>query len=1205
MAYSDAEPITKVNILHTDISRLITDLAVENILPGVLPFLSRDEQEKIEGARTQSERSLILIDCLDRRTTCQSYEAFNAFMKILGGTQPELFTALVGRSPTPSEVDSCVKKYSIELKKNITETGHKTDSLLDEEIDFDTQYIQLKLIPSTPCVKSFAKTDTEDLYLSGHGVSLPHQYQKHISEVKEGGANIPVCNVLNVGKVQAKRVLLSGRAGVGKTTTLQWLAQQWASDGWATQFTLLFLIQLRMLSNTHTNNISAIELLTLYGLFQLTAEGSQQVLYSWLKIAADRVVILMDGLDEIAEFSEKVKNCPKITDLNQKAHPIDLCINIIRGDLLPGRTIIYMSRPFTGLSTLNTDTAFEILGLTQKQVKEYVEKRHHTRAEYVMSVLYRNPLLMSVCGITFYCMAVSTLLSEGVEMFDEEIKTYTRLTAFIIVQYVTRKLPDWPFVIQVRSYFPKLAHLAEIGIFQSKQNQGLSRLVFNEYDLCEVGLTPSDLESVKKGGILNIKEVKAGKRNYIYAEFLHLTTQEMLAVAHLLSKPLPTEEVLRDVFSSNQFNMARMYLFGFQHDKESHWIKDVCRAVSPSGLCADGDNSAHISEFLKSLCTGQENKLRVCQLVHESQMEDLARLVVDYVAPDGVLTIEHTPMTAIDVGAIAFVCACPHALNQITTRWVNADDTVIEVMSSTLIQPHITSLQSLNISYSMTAEGAQTLSKIIQHSTCLETLDVSFNQIGDNGALALGEVLHTNNSLQVLDVTFNAIGDDGAKALAEALHVNTSLKTLHLMGNNIGVEGAVSFSEALVYNQTLQELNVSNNHIGANGARALAEVLHTNNSLHELEVSPNEIGVDGVKALAEALHVNKTLKTLHLLSNEIGWDGAVSLSEALVHNQTLQELDVSWNHIGVSGARALAEALHTNNSLRVLDVSHNDIGDDGAKALAEALHTNNSLQVLDVSGNDIGDDSAKALAETLHINNSLQVLDVSDNDIGDNGAKALAETLHINNSLQVLDVSDNDTGDDGAKALAEALHTNNSLQVLNVSHNDIWDDGAKALAEALHTNNSLQVLNVSHNDIWDDGAKALAEALHTNNSLQELNVSCNAIGDDGAKALAEALHTNNSLQELNVSCNAIGDDGAKALAETLHTNSSLKVLDVSDTGLCVDGAKALAEALHTNNSLQELNVLLNTIGDDGAKALTEALHTNNSLRVLNMSKNWG
>ena len=1023
MAYSDAEPITNVNILQTEISRLVEDLVVENVLPGVLPFLSRDEQDKIEGGKTQSERSLLLINCLDHRNTCQSFEAFNAFMMTLAGTQPELFTILVNRPATPVEVDICVKKYSIELKKRIAETGHKTDSPLDEAIDFDTQYIQLHIIKNHSGGARFAKTDTEDLYQSGNEESLPHQYQKRLSEVENRGAKVPICNILNIGKTQAKRVLLSGRAGVGKTTTLQWLAQQWAPGRWATGFTLLFLIQLRMLSNTYTNNISAIELLTLYGFFQLTTEGSQQVLYSWLKNAADRVVILVDGLDEIAGFSQKLKNCLQITDLNQKAHPIDLCINIIRGDLLPGCTIIFTSRPFTGLCTLSTDTVLEILGLTHKQVKEYVEKKYHKRSEHVMSVLHRNPMLMSVCGITFYCMAVSTLLSQGIEILDEEVKTYTRLTAFIIVQYVTRKLSEWPFVIQVRSYFPKLAHLAEIGIFQSKENQGLPRLIFNEYDLSEVGLTPSDLESVKKGGILNIKEVKTGKRNYIYAEFLHLTMQEMLAVAHLLPKPSRTEEVLRDVFSSNQFNMARMYLFGLQYDEGSDWIMDVCRAVSPSGLCADSDNSANISEFLKTLCTGQMNKLLVCQLVHESQMEELARSVVDYVAPDGVLTIERTPMTAIDVGAVAFVCQYPQTLTNIILKGVNADKTFMKVMSSFLIQPHITSLQSL---------------------------DVSNNYIGSEGAVTLAAAVHQSHCLKELDISYNrCIGDDGAKALAEALLVNVNLICLCVMANGIGVDGMLALAKAMFTNTSLKQLDVSYNVGDESSRQKCFSEISTQKSVIFIGMKP-----DGTET---ATQTETVTQDLHIEKCE-------------------QELNFSGSYICDNGAKTLARALCTNERLTALYLQMNGIGPDGAKALADALHTNPCLQALDLEYNQISDEGTKALARTFCTNKSLTTLDLRTNDIGPDGAKALAEALHTNTCLQELELSGNYIGDEGAKALARALCTNECLTTFGLRINYIGPEGAKALAEAMNTNRCLRILDVSINPIGDEGIKAIVTA---------------------------------------------------------------------------------------------------------------------------------
>ena len=1078
MAYSDAEPITNIYILKSEFSRLITDLAVENILPGVLPFLSRDEQDKIEGAGTQSERSLLLIGCLIHRTACQSYEAFNVFFKILAGIQPDLFTELVGRPPTSSEFDFCIREHSKEMKRIIKDTGHKID---DEEIDVDTQYIQLYFTHQRPCWEQYLYADED---------SLLQKYQQHLLEVKNTEENVDACNLLSSKEDCVERVLMSGQAGVGKTTSLQWLAHKWALDRWATGFPFLFLLQLRMFSNMDTN-ISAIELLTLYGLFQLTTEGSQQVMCSWLKRAAGSVVILMDGLNEIARFSQKFNTCPQITDLNEKAHPISLIMNILYGSLLPGCTLICTSRSFEGLRSLCTDMEFKFLSLTQKQVVRYVEQKHPQHAEYIMSVLKRNPMLMSVCGITFYCMAVSTLLSQGVEISDKDVQTYTRLTAFIIVQYLTHKTSEWPFVIQVSSYFSKLAHLAGQGIVQSKENWCILKLVFNEYDLREVGLTQSDLKALKEGGILHIKEVKTGKRNGILAEFLHSTLQEMLAVAHLLSKPLPTEKMLGDIFSNNQFNMARMYLYGLQYDTNSDWIKDICRAVSQYGLCADREHYSQISEFLTKLCIGPENKLLVCQLVHESQMEDLARSVVDYVAPDGVFEIQGTPMTAIDVLAVSFVCYHSHNLKQMTFKRVHADDSFMKVLSSSLIRFHISSLELLDITDNLriTADGVEALAKAIHQSQCLKMLNVSKN----------------------------AIGDDGTKAIAEALKINKSLRTLQLNSNGICADGAASLSEALIHNHTLQKLCISGNFIGVNGVRTLGEALHTNNSLHVLDVSYNFIGDDGVKALGEALHVNKSLKNMNLRGNRIGAEGVVSLSEALVNNHTLQELDVSLNGIDGDGTKALAKALQINKTLKALHLSINDIGDDGTGSLSEALVHNHTLQGLDVSCNSITPNGARALGKALHMNNSLRVLNVSGNGIDDHGAKALAKALHANTALKTLDLDINQIGADGAVSLFKALVHNHTLQELKMSDNIMRDVGAMALAEALHTNNSLQVLNISENCIGVDGAKALAEALHTNNSLQQLNISDNCIGYDGEKALAEVLHTNNSLQVLNMS----------------------------------------------------------------------------------------
>ena len=922
MEYSNnVVSLVNVDILHNGRLQLVQDLVVENVLPGMTPFLSVDEQERIEAAGSRGEKTMSLIDFIIRKTSSRYYSTYIAFMNILAGTQPELFTSVVGRPPAENEIDFCVRNISDDLKKNILEKGHKTDSPLDEEIDFRYQHVQLHMIRSDPQKEHFDRTDAELLYSGSHDSQLPHEYQYRLSEMEKKDENMPVCDILEAGGKLHKRVLMIGRSGVGKSTTLQFLARQWALSEWAAGFTVLFLMQLRMLSHTDTS-MTAIELLTMYGMFEVGTSGIQNVLCAWLQNSVRRTIILVDGVDEILRFAEKFDNSPKITDMKQKANPIDLCINILRGDLLPGCTIVCTSRPFTGISKFSCDSAFEILGLTKIQIKEYVHKRYPARGKEIMLVLKGNPLLLSVCGITFYCMAICNLIMEGVTFMDSDFQTYSRLTAFIMVQYISRKLSEWPFVIEVSSYFPKLAHLAYKGIFQSSE-EGSSKMTFNEYDLAEVGLTPSKLEKIKRVGILRVKEIKTNQGDSLSAEFLHLTAQEMLAVAYLLSNPLPSKHTLKNVFSGGHFNMALMYLFGLTYDKSSKWINDVCKAVNPKGFCVNDDINTHILEILSELSSDLRNKLRICQLIYEGHVEAQARHVVGHIIPHGILLICKVPMTAIDMKAISFVCQHSETLTEITLIKVNADDTLIEILSS-LIRYHIKSVQSL---------------------------DLSDNNIDVNGAKALAEVVQQSKCLEKLDVSHNCIGADGGKALAEALRTAPSLRVLNISGNHIGVAGTMAIAKALKYNNTLQVLNISYNDISVAGAEALGEAVCTNTGLQELDMSCNEIGDDGLKAVADALFVNKTLVKLAIQGDKIGYEGADILAEAFGVNLGLQTLTLYDNNIQDRGAKALAEGLWSNVSLKMLDVGHNNIGPDGASALAEVMHENKCLEEIDLSWN--------------------------------------------------------------------------------------------------------------------------------------------------------------------------------------------------------------------------------------------------------------
>ena len=382
-------------------------------------------------------------------------------------------------------------------------------------------------------------------------------------------------------------------------------------------------------------------------------------------------------------------------------------------------------------------------------------------------------------------------------------------------------------------------------------------------------------------------------------------------------------------------------------------------------------------------------------------------------------------------------------------------------------------------------------------------------------------------------------------SLCTALKCCTNLQTLDLSDNSVGSDGAVVLAERLKCCTNLQTLNLSDNSIGSDVAVALAEGLKCCTNLQTLNLSYNSIGSNGGVALAEGLKCCTNLQTLYLSYNSIGSNGGVTLAEGLKGFTNLQTLDLSDNSVGSDGAVALAEGLKCCTNLQTLDLSDNSIGSNGAVALAEGLKCCTNLQTLDLSSNGIGSYGAVALAEGLKCCTNLQTLDLSSNGIGSDGAVTLAEGLKCCTNLQTLNLGYNSIDLDGGVALAEGLKCCTNLQTLYLSYNSIGSEGGVALAEGLKCCTNLQTLCLSYNSIGSDGAVALAEGLKCCTNLQTLYLSYNSIGSDGAVALAEGLKCCTNLQRLYLSYNSIGSDGAVALVEGLKCCTNLQTLYVS------------------------------------------------------------
>lgn len=237
---------------------------------------------------------------------------------------------------------------------------------------------------------------------------------------------------------------------------------------------------------------------------------------------------------------------------------------------------------------------------------------------------------------------------------------------------------------------------------------------------------------------------------------------------------------------------------------------------------------------------------------------------------------------------------------------------------------------------------------LLRSSTRLSHLDLSFNFLGDEGAVALADVFassHDAFTALSLSLGFNKLTAHGVGRLCAALRrpigAGLALRALCLRNNTLRAAGAATLALSLEltdgHGMAVAELSLMNNHLGPEGGHTVAAAARRNPWLVSLDLTGNLLGPTGVTSLVDALyepapdaHV-PCLEVLVLHRNNTGDAGAAAVAKAL-RSQTssqLRRLHLSNSHIHSAGAAALAAAFAVNASLEHVNLQRNRFtGDD-------------------------------------------------------------------------------------------------------------------------------------------------------------------------------------------------------------------------------------------------------------------------------------
>jgi len=232
-------------------------------------------------------------------------------------------------------------------------------------------------------------------------------------------------------------------------------------------------------------------------------------------------------------------------------------------------------------------------------------------------------------------------------------------------------------------------------------------------------------------------------------------------------------------------------------------------------------------------------------------------------------------------------------------------------------------------------------------------------------------------------------GSQAVRSIFEKLaerEAAASFEVIDLSDNNIGDEGVAHLAKGLADNTNLKKLILPRARFGASGFKALGDLLAAAPNLNELVVSSNICDAEGVKGeFAFGLSENTSLQSLVIAACRIGDAGAAELCTGpLKEHPSLEHVSLSYNRLEAAVATSVNEMLAANKVLRFLDLRGNSLGPKGAEALLQGLKANGgNLQKLDLAQNGIRLQGAKALSEHFMSKQgaSLDYLDLRHNNV--------------------------------------------------------------------------------------------------------------------------------------------------------------------------------------------------------------------------------
>uniref|UniRef100_A0A3Q3EIE5 NLR family CARD domain containing 5 n=1 Tax=Labrus bergylta TaxID=56723 RepID=A0A3Q3EIE5_9LABR len=766
---------------------------------------------------------------------------------------------------------------------------------------------------------------------------------------------------------------------------------------------------------------------------------------------------------------------------------------------------------------------------------------------------------------------------------------------------------------QYQSELCELSHLAWKGY---KDN----RILFMEEEISR-----PVLELSIRVGLFSQMEVRREDGMLVNSYFfIHLTLQEFLGAVRVMTSLDVSDTQLKKRFSlrtrwttkSDQRTVftdsLHLFVCGLSSPQCTQALVQLARKASGTGAQNwVKKRQALVLNLLKNLChrdtlTGPK-VLELCHCVQESQDQQLAKQVV---GTRPTLELRRIQLLPIDIDALAFV------VNSVGDIGVGLDfgacSMELECLDALTRCQYIHYLCFRSRKYDQNNSSPL---KLFFSEACLFNFHLAYKEfcgasLTATGAAVLAPALQDCPNLTELNLSDNNLKDEGIELIADVFANLPGLVSIMLGRNNISLEGV-----NCLIRKTSSCLNIQHIHADTKGGvlshPCISLFSHHNNSEPTISLLNQKWSKRKMQELAKSLACCPAFCILDL--SGVQWDV-----------QTLKTLTQLLPKFKVTKKIILNESCSSVKDLVILTALLSDC--PAVRELYVRLQSPVEVSVGFSGGREQpGIKMSKKLClsccallpadleriwQSFGRSSDVTFIDLSSNCLDNKGLKKLLDFLPRLRSILEINASNNGISMGGVVMLAGALCSHSNLTQVLIS-----DGGRERLI--LKFCPSPLCCRLNNSSLLPTDMTKICERLGQCHSHLELDFSHSSLTDEAIQNLLKVLPKMKSLQRLNVSHSISSTSGAVTLLSCLTVSQRVKSVELRyKTSLCLIGQDECKPLFFKDIRLTHIlcvdseiyyfshcSLSGNQLEDEGLKRFLETLPRLKVISYVNMSKN--